>query len=706
MTTTTINDRAKSAKVQTVALVGNPNSGKSTLFNRLTGLRHQVGNYPGVTVERQQGVMKGLPGTTVLDLPGCYSLRSCSLDERICRDVLLGWVEGLPRPDVLVVVADATNLERHFFLATEILELGIPTILVCNMLDELERRGDRIDFDRLSAELGIAVVGTVATTGRGLDRLRELIGESVEVQNGHLWGQHASPIPPELERSRQFVREFALADEAGTDSVAMLLLSRSVLERNDPAYIRLPKRAEEALRTIQQSVDGDAASSLIGRRIQDRYKRIGEIVQVGVIRSADRRPTVTDRIDRIATHRLWGMVMFSSLMAVMFLAIFSWAEPVMGLIEQLIGGIGQWVSGVLGAGMLSDLLVDGVIAGVGNVVVFFPQICILFLFIGLLEDSGYMARVAFVMDRVMAGVGLHGRSFIPLLSSFACAVPAVMATRTIADRRDRLATMMILPLMSCSARLPIYLLMISALFGSSVWIKSGIMFAMYALGLVTALMVAWVLKRTLLKGPTPTFLMELPPYRRPKIGAALRHMWDRSRLFLTDAGTIILAMSIVLWALAYFPRAADWADVPGGGQLRQSYLGRMGKVMEPVIEPLGFDWKIGVGLGASFAAREVFVATMGVVYGIDEEVDETSMTLRERIAADTWPDGRRVYTPLVGISLMVFYVLACQCMSTLAVVKRETGGWRWPVFMFTYMTALAYVASLIVFQCGTLLGLA
>jgi len=293
-----------------------------------------------------------------------------------------------------------------------------------------------------------------------------------------------------------------------------------------------------------------------------------------------------------------------------------------------------------------------------------------------------------------------------LLSSFACAVPAVMATRTIADRRDRLATMMILPLMSCSARLPIYLLMISALFGSSVWIKSGIMFAMYALGLVTALLVAWVLKRTLLKGPTPTFLMELPPYRRPKIAAALRHMWDRSRIFLTDAGTIILAMSIVLWALAYFPRAAVSADVPGGGQLRQSYLGRMGKVMEPVIEPLGFDWKIGVGLGASFAAREVFVATMGVVYGIDEEVDETSMTLRDRIAADTWPDGRRVYTPLVGVSLMVFYVLACQCMSTLAVVKRETGGWRWPVFMFTYMTALAYVASLIVFQCGTLLGLA
>ncbi len=392
-------------------------------------------------------------------------------------------------------------------------------------------------------------------------------------------------------------------------------------------------------------------------------------------------------------------------MLVMLLAVNSWSAPIMNAIDWSIGRIGEGVASAFGPGVLTDLLVDGVIAGAGNVVVFFPQICILFLFIAVLEDSGYMARVAFVMDRVMSKVGLHGKSFIPLFSSFACAVPAIMATRTIENHRDRLTTMLVAPLMSCSARLPIYIILISALFGANVWAEVGILFAMYGLGLVTALVVAMVLKRTLLRGPAPSFILELPPYRMPRIGTALRNMWDRSRLFLTQAGSVILAMSVVLWALAYFPRAAETSADDPGLQLRQSYMGRIGRVLEPIIEPLGFDWKIGVGLTASFAAREVFVATMGVVYGVGDEVDEESVPLRQRIAAATWPDGRKVFTPLVGISLMVFYVLACQCMSTIAVVRRETGGWRWPVFMFTYMTTLAYVASLIVYQGGSALGL-
>jgi len=354
--------------------------------------------------------------------------------------------------------------------------------------------------------------------------------------------------------------------------------------------------------------------------------------------------------------------------------------------------------------MLHDLLTDGVIAGVGNVVVFFPQICILFLGIGLLEDSGYMARAAIVMDRVMRTVGLPGRSFIPLLSSFACAVPGILATRTIENRQDRLVTILVAPLMSCSARLPIYILMISMLFGSNSWLAAGIMFSMYVLGLVTALLVAVVLKRTVLKGPPPMFMIEVPPYRIPRIGAALRHMWERSKSFLTEAGTIILTCSIILWALAYFPRAPQIDASDPGEQLRQSYIGRMGHVLEPVIAPLGFDWRIGVGLVSSFAAREVFVATMGVVYGLEEEADETSVSLRERMSGSTWPDGRKVYTPLVGIAIMVFYVLACQCMSTLAVVQRETRSWRWPMFLFSYMTVLAYAGTLAVYQTGRLLG--
>ncbi len=692
-----------------IALIGNPNSGKTTLFNRLTGQRRKVANYAGVTVDRSEGTLRGRNGVRLFDLPGCYSLTPRSLDQRIARDTLLGWNRDEVRPDALVVIIDASNLERNLFLATQLLELGLPTVVVCNMADVLRKRGDRLDTAELSARLGAPVVATVASSGEGIDELCSVLDALPSAAVCH-----SSPlgVPEELNDAladiRELVMEQGLANASNATLAAKLLLSPSVLVKDDASHVELSDDDAERLRAIHRRHHIDADNSPLTVLAERRYAWIGQWLDGAFTRAEVHVPGASERIDGLLTHRVWGVAAFAGVMFLMLTAIFSWATPLMDgidwLINQKLAGI---VATVIGQGILSDLLVDGVIAGVGNVVVFFPQICILFLFISLLEDSGYMARVAYVMDGLMSRVGLHGKSFIPMLSSFACAVPAIMATRTIEDRRDRLTTILVAPLMSCSARLPVYIIIISAVFGANPWLKVGIMMAMYLLGTVTALLVALVLKRTILKGPTPTFILELPPYRLPRLGPSIQSMWSRSRVFLTEAGTIILAMSVVLWALAYFPRASA-ADIEAGSgvQLRQSYMGRIGRVIEPVIEPLGFDWKIGVGLASSFAAREVFIATMGVVYGVGDEVDEKSATLREEVASAKWPDGRKVFTPLVGVSLMVFYVLACQCMSTIAVVRKETGNWGWPVFMFTYMTVLAYVASLVVYQGGRLLGLA
>lgn len=704
-----------SSDTKLIALIGNPNSGKTTLFNRLTGLRHKVANYPGVTVERREGRLNGRGDHRLLDLPGCYSLTPRSLDQRIARDALFGWADGTPPPDALLVVVDASNLERNLFLATQAVELNLPTVIACNMIDIVRKRGDRLDVNRLARELGVPVVGTVASTGEGIDALRDAL-ETVTAPQPHArrWSAGAR-LDASAARVAALLKTHRIVPETMADAVAVLMLSPAVLDSDDASFADLPPQVRSELAGVHRpplpppadspAPDRDGGSPSTDA-VQARYRWLTDLSR-GVLTRADRfAPALSERIDRIVTHRVCGMAIFIGLMLIMLLAVFSWAAPLMNAIDWAVGRLGDGVASLLGPGALCDLLVDGVIAGVGNVVVFFPQICILFLFIAVLEDSGYMARVAFVTDRLMSKVGLHGRSFIPLLSSFACAVPAILATRTIENRRDRIATMMVAPLMSCSARLPIYIILISALFGTSVWLKVGILFAMYALGLVTALLVAAVLKRTLLRGPTPAFIMELPPYRMPRPGAAIRSMWDRSKLFLTQAGSIILAMSVLLWALAYFPRAPETATASDpGAQLRQSYMGRIGRTLEPAIKPLGFDWKIGVGLTASFAAREVFVATMGVVYGVGDGADEQSTPLRTQITSATWPDGRKVFTPLVGVSLMVFYVLACQCMSTIAVVRRETNGWRWPLFMFTYMTVLAYVASFVVYQGGQALGL-
>jgi ferrous iron transport protein B len=461
-----------------------------------------------------------------------------------------------------------------------------------------------------------------------------------------------------------------------------------------------------------------------------RYAWIAGIVRDCLTRAPGGGESRTDAIDRILTHRLWGLLIFAPMMGLMFYSIFVAAAPLMDLIEAVFGQLRVWVSAAMAPGILRDLLTDGVLAGVGNVIVFFPQICILFLFIAVLEDTGYMARAAFLMNRIMSRVGLHGKSFIPLLSSHACAVPGIMATRTIENPRDRLVTILVAPLMGCSARMPVYTLLIAACLPGSAWIKAVVLLSMYGLGVAAALAMATLFKKTLLRGPAPAFVIELPPYHWPQVRNVATVMWERSKLFLTQAGTIILALTIVLWALMKFPSDPAAAErfaaqrtvieqaagpqmeeqllaleqQAASEQLEASLVGRLGHLIEPVIKPLGYDWKIGVGIIASLAAREVFVSTMGVVYSVGE-ADEESKPLRELLATATWPDGRRVFTPLVAVGLMIFYVLACQCTSTLAIVKRETASWRWPLFMFAYMSILAYVAALLVYQIGSTLGL-
>jgi ferrous iron transport protein B len=696
-----------------VALIGNPNTGKSTLFNALTGLRQRVGNYAGVTVERVEGRYRDAAGTVaVIDLPGTYSLSAASPDEEIALAVLLGRARGLERPDVVVVVADAANLERNLFLASQVLELGLPTVVALNQVDAAEAAGMRIDAVELTLELGAPVVATVATRGEGMEVLRRAIrsapglprpGRMVELPE-----ETAAALRP---------LEARLVEAGFTPSAAAMealrLMSVPTPGRHLAEVHGLAEAAEEARRSLEAA--GEHPASL---EAEHRYQWIAGVVDRTVARAGTGTRTLTDRIDAVLLHRVAGPLVFLVVMALVFQSIFTWAEPLIGAVEGLFGALGGAVAAALPPGDLQGLVVDGIIAGVGSVLVFLPQITLLFLFIGILEDTGYMARAAFIMDRFMRSVGLHGRSFIPLLSGYACAVPGVMATRTIEDRKDRLATIMVLPLMSCSARIPIYTLLIGTFIPSVVVagifdLRGLTLLAMYLLGTATALAVAALFKRTLLRGQARPMIMELPPYRLPRLRSLALSVGHRASLFLKKAGTVILALSIVLWALATYPRvetAPGMSDEAAQeAQLAGSALGRLGAGVEPLVRPLGYDWKIGVGILSSFAAREVFVSTMGTIYGVGAGADEGSATLRERLRAERHgPGGPPVYTPLVAVGLMVFYVYAMMCMSTSAVVIRETGGgWtgiRWAAFQFAWMLALAWVAAFLVYRVGLALG--
>lgn len=639
----------------TIALAGNPNAGKTTLFNSLTGLKQKVANYPGVTVERKEGAWL-LNGTTasLIDLPGLYSLDATSLDEQIASGIIRGDQSGVPKPDAIVAVVDATNLERNLYLVTQLFEFGVPVVVALTMIDAFDRQKHEIDVEMLAVLLKSPVVAVNVKTGRGIRELAESVGRVMGTQ----------PAMPHI-------------------------------------------------------LDEDANEAGPNGKIFSRYKFISDAVQKSVWHSDQKQHLISEKIDRVLTHKVFGLVILVGILLLVFQTIFSWASLPMDLLETGFGAAADFVRTQLPPGILTDLLADGILAGVGGVVVFLPQILLLFLFISLLEDSGYMSRAAFLLDKLMSGVGLHGKAFLPLISSFACAIPGIMATRTIESRRDRFATIMIAPFMSCSARLPVYTLMIATFFaGQTVFgfisLGAVLMLAMYALGIAVSVVVAFILKRTLLKAPPPPFLMEMPPYRMPNLRTVFQNMFTRAWLFLKRAGTVILAISIILWALMYFPRSTDPLIVapideqqtvqPESEQLKNSFAGKLGHAIEPVIEPLGFDWKIGVALIASFAAREVLVSTLSIIYSVGKDENEESETLIGAVRDAKTDDGRPVWTPLTALSLMVFFVLAMQCMSTLAVVRRETNSWRWPLFMFAYMTVIAYIGALITYQGGKALG--
>jgi ferrous iron transport protein B len=727
----------------TAALVGNPNTGKTTLFNALSGLRQRVGNYPGVTVETKKGQMTcGEQTFDLIDLPGTYSLAPRSPDEMVAVDVVLGCQKGESRPDVVVSIVDASNLDRNLYLTTQALEVGAPVVVALNMVDVAESQGIRIDADRLGRQLGVPVVPIQANKGKGLDALREAVAAAAldhRVPKG-------PPFPEAFEREVETLRQ-AVGPDMPVYLVRRLLLDvggyteKRLIERLGPGVAEQVKAARARL-----AAAGCPAPAVEARV---RYAWIREATAGCVQRPATRAVTWTDRIDKVLTHKVWGTLIFLGLMFVVFQSIFTWAKPLMDGIDYGKDLLTDWLRGLLPAGPLTSLLLDGVLKGVGSVLVFLPQILILFGFIAVLEDCGYMARAAFLMDKLMARCGLSGKSFIPMLSSVACAVPGIMAARVIENRRDRLATILVAPLMSCSARLPVYVLLIGAFLSPPRfpwWTPGLVMFLMYSIGLVAAPLVALALKRTLLRGETPAFVMEMPLYKIPSVRTVLGRMFDSGWAFVRRAGTLILASMVLVWALLYFPpdvgrgieydaqvarlgREADQLRANGASEAevaakesaaneargewqRQSLLGRMGQAIEPAVRPLGWDWKIGMAALASFPAREVVVGTLGVIYnegdvGPDEVLKAQNAgetRLGQAMQNATWDDdpGRKVFTVPTALSLMVFFALCCQCASTLAVIRRETRSWAWPTFTFTYMTVLAYVAALAVYQIGIL----
>jgi ferrous iron transport protein B len=769
--------------------VGNPNTGKTTLFNALAGMRQRVGNYPGVTVEMKKGRLTYQGWSfDLIDLPGTYSLAARSPDEMVAVDLLLGQQPGERRPDVVVTIVDASNLERNLYLTTQVLEMGVPVVVALNMIDVAHGQGVRIDAGRLAGQLGVPVIPIQANKGKGLEQLKQAIaqaadGSSPQRQQGH--GPQSPPFP------EAFEQEVAELGRSLGDHIPTFLVRRLLLDVGGYTEQRLATRHGTDLKNQTQAARQRLSAAGCGVpavEARARYQWIRTATAGCIDRPAQRPVTWTDRLDRVLVHRVWGTVIFLALMFLVFQSIFAWAKPVMDLITKGQEGLGDWVEELIGEpGPLRSLLVDGIIKGVGSVLVFLPQIIILFGFIAVLEDCGYMARAAFLMDKLMARCGLSGKSFIPMLSSVACAVPGIMAARVIENRRDRWATMLVAPLMSCSARLPVYMLLIDAFLtvGYPWWVPGLTLFAMYLIGIVVAPLVALVLKRTLLRGETPVFIMEMPVYKWPSLRTVGQRMTGSGWTFIRRAGTLILASMVVVWALLYFPRTAPdgttyeeriaeldeqvpkadrekLAELEEGiaeqteelvrlerlakteGEtletkqrrqeleseiapaLRQlkplkeridpiddqinrlqkewvsnSYLGWMGQAIEPAVRPLGWDWRVGMAALASFPAREVVVGTLGVIFskGKGDSADRRyRRELGETLQAEWAGNPNRV--PL-ALSVMVFFALCCQCASTLAVIKRETNSWRWPAFTFLYMTVLAYIGALVVYQVGS-----
>jgi len=723
-------------RLLTVALIGNPNTGKSTLFNALTGGKARVGNFPGVTVEKKLGKFQqdGQP-VLLVDLPGTYSLAARSADEMVSVEVLLGRQADIGRPDAVVCILDASNLERNLYLFSQIRDLGLPVLLVLNMWDLAEQAGIKIDLPALRERLGTEIVTTSAHRQEGVEAVRAAIlkiarqevvapmrlfpavfYEEVQQLGSWLEGEGVKDSP-------EFLRERALLDVHGeAEHRGALRLGEKFQTVLGEARTRLAA-AGCKVPLVETKVRYD----WIRRQLHDVVHRTQSVQQ----------ETTSDRIDRWLTHWFTGLLFFAMLMLVIFQAIYTWAEPLMNFVEAVQGQASELVQGIVPPGTLQSLLVDGIIAGVGSVLVFLPQIVLLFTFISIMEDCGYMARAAFLMDKLMTKVGLSGKSFLPLMSSFACAIPGVMATRVIENRRDRMVTILVAPLMSCSARLPVYVLMVAAFIPKTNWtggvieLQGLVLVFMQSLGALIAIPVAWILKKTYFKGETPPFVMELPAYKWPSLRMVFDRIYDRAKAFVVQAGSLIFVVSVLIWAAGYFPKdhteqhqlqsaiAQIESSLPEGTTnfgldelreqeraisatlIRQRYLGQMGQVVEPVLRPLGWDWRIGVGAIASFPAREVIIATMGTIFSLGGDVEAKDAQLQSTLQAATWPDGTPLFTIPVALSIMVFFALCAQCAATLLVIRRETNSWWWPVFTFTYMTTFAYLGALLTYQIGT-----
>ena len=681
-----------------VALVGNPNCGKTAIFNLLTGLNQKVSNYPGITVEKKEGTVyaQGDKTFNLLDLPGTYSLSAESFDEQIVSDQVLSWAKGENPPAVIVSVVDASNLSRNLYLTTQLLDLDIPTIVVLNMMDQL-KDSSQIEIQKLKKELGVsAVVPISAKMNWGLDALKSAIQKSLVnlAQTNH----QSQWINQDISDQIKLLIEPDFSSSKFAAAHALRRISRNESLNGEDSHI-------EAIRNsiLELGYNTDTLEATL------RYKWIDGILPFvqPKIRTKIQKETPSERWDKILTHPWMGPAIFMAILYFIFQSIFTWASTPMDWIQAGIDNISIFVLSNMSPGMLRDILVEGIIGGVGAIVIFLPQILILSFFLTVLEDTGYMARVAFMLDKSMTKMGLHGKSILPLMSAYACAIPGIMSTRTIDSWKERLVTILILPLMSCSARLPVYTLLISAFIppitvGGYFNLQGLTLVVMYFLGTVTALILAKIFSRFIKEKSSSSFVMELPPYRVPITRSVIRQVFIRGKLFLVNAGKIIMAISILLWFLASFPKVdSSLTDV---NPIHHSYAGKIGHAMEPVIRPLGFDWKIGIGLLTSFAAREVMVSTMATIYNVEDRGDET-VNLREAMRNDVdEKTGVPVYTPLIALALMVFYVFAAQCMATFAIVRQETNSWKWPLFMIAYLTILAYAGAFIVYRGGLLLG--
>ena len=700
-------------KTINIALVGNPNSGKSSLFNSLTGLKQHVGNFPGVTVDKKTGQCKIGPelNATLIDLPGTYSLYPKRSDEWVAYRVLLNQDESI-KSDLVLLVADASNLKRNLLFCSQIIDLNIPVVVALSMMDLARHKGTQIDIPGLERELGVPIVAINPRKNKGIDALKKVIEQTVAKS-------YVSP-------SNDFIDNLSLAQqpiEAVKAHFPQISNYKAIHYLINHENFMLPAGMQEVIEAIEIKNKFNPTKTQ-AEEIMQRYGHIKHIMQQTIIETDPlQKAMFTDKLDNVLLHRRWGYLILMMVLFLLFQSVFWVAHFPMQGIEWIFGQMGGMLSNHLPVSWWSDLLINGVVAGLSGIMVFVPQIMILFGIITLLEDTGYMARISFLTDKLMRKVGLNGKSVMPMISGFACAVPAIMSARNIENKKERLLTIMITPLMSCSARLPVYTILIGLVIPSRLYfgflsLQGLVMMGLYLLGTVMALIVAWVMKWFIKSTERSYFILELPMYRSPRWKNALTTMIEKARIFIFDAGKVIMMISLLLWALSTYGPASKMSNVTAKYEqlilehpqqvvelnkqrktalLENSFAGTLGKTIEPLIRPLGYDWKIGIALITSFAAREVFVGTMATLYSVGEDADASSSTLREKMSAAKRSDGSKVYTLAAGLSLLIFYVLAMQCMSTLVIVKRETRSWKWPLIQLAYMTGLAYVMSWLVY---------